>query len=68
MLAGKGGWGKGFYGPFGLYGGCVDRVLKSSFLLSNLINYNYFLRKSICINTSPRYQGPQCFLCVLVCC
>ena len=44
--------------------GCLDRVLKD-FLLSNLINCNYFLRKNICINTSPCYQGPQCFLCVL---
>ena len=30
-----------------------------------LINYNYFLRKSMCINTPLCYQGPQCFLCIL---
>ena len=44
--------------------GCMDRLLKGCFLLSNLINYNYFLTKSICTNTSPCYQGPQCFLSV----
>ena len=33
MLAGKGGWRKGLFGPFGVYGRCVDRVLKDFFVL-----------------------------------
>ena len=33
MLAGKGGWRKGLYGPFGVHGRCMDRVLKGLFLL-----------------------------------
>ena len=33
MLAGKGGWRKGLYGPFGVYERCMDRVPKGFFLL-----------------------------------
>ena len=33
MLAGKGGWGKGLYGPFVVYGRCMDMLLKGFFLL-----------------------------------
>ena len=33
MLVGKGGWRKGLYGPFGVCGKCMDRVLKGFFLL-----------------------------------
>ena len=32
-LAGKGGRRKGLYGPFGVHGRCMDRVLKGFFLL-----------------------------------
>ena len=62
MLAGKGDWRQGLYGPFGVCGRCMDKVLKGIFLLWNLINYNYFLRKSIYINTCHCYQGPQGFV------
>ena len=33
MLVGKGGWRKGLYGPFGVCGRCMERVLKGFFLL-----------------------------------
>ena len=33
MVVGKGGWRKGLYGPFGVCGKCMDRVLKGFFLL-----------------------------------
>ena len=33
MLAGKGGWRKRLYGRFGVYGRCMDRVVKGLFLL-----------------------------------
>ena len=31
MLVGKGDWRKGLYGPFGVCGTCMDRVLKDFF-------------------------------------
>ena len=43
--------------------GCIDRMLQSCFLLSNLLSYNYFQSKSICMKTSPCYQGLQHVLC-----
>ena len=48
-----------------MYGQDAERLFS---LLPNLIDYNYFLRKSmcICIKTSPCYQGPQCFLCFVL--
>ena len=33
MLTDKGDWRKGLYGPFGVHGRCMDRVLKGFFLL-----------------------------------
>ena len=45
---------------------CVDRMLQSCFPLSNLLSYNYFQRKSICMKISPCYQGLQHVLCVFL--
>ena len=33
MLAGKGGWRKRLHGQFGVYGRCMDRVLKGFFFV-----------------------------------
>ena len=38
----------------------MERVLKD-FLISNSINYNYFLSESIFLNTSLCFRGPNVF-------
>ena len=41
--------------------GCMIRMLKGFFLLLNLINYNYFLRKSICKTPFLVIKAPNVF-------